>query len=403
MKKWFWTKPGRLLATWLLLGMNLMPGRAQTGPTPIQPSLSAPAQALVQRAFSGLDPAAPIVDYHAHLIGTGSGCEVNPAMLSSRHPFKRLEAEVYLRAAGVKSLDRFDEQFVARLVSLTRGFGRPIKIHILAFDHFYHPDGTLDRDRSEFYVPNERVLALAEQYPDVFEPVLSVHPYRTDALAELDKGAAKGARFVKWLPNAMGIDPLDPRCDPYYRRMVELHLILLTHTGTERAVTARDAQALGNPLRLRRALDAGVKVIMAHCASLGRNEDLDHPGKMAANFDLFLRMMGEKRYQGRLFGDLSAMTQVNRMPRPLLTLLRRPDLQGRLVNGSDYPLPAVNAVIWTRQMVVLGLITAKERKELDELFKVNPLLFDFVLKRTVREPTSGKGLAPKLFLANPEL
>lgn len=150
-------------------------------------------------------------------------------------------------------------------------------------------------------------------------------------------------------------------------------------------------------------LHAGVTVIMAHCASLGRNEDLDHPGSTAANFDLFLRMMGEERYQGLLFGDLSAITQVNRMPRPLLTLLRRPDLQERLVNGSDYPLPGVNAVIWTRQMVTLGLITAKERKGLDEIFRVNPLLFDFVLKRIIRDPRCGRGLAPGVFLENPRL
>jgi len=393
--------PARLLAPLLSLGLLLAPCALAAGSRP--GTLSAPAQALVDKAYSGLDPAAPLVDYHAHMIGTGHGCEVNPAMLDPRHPFRRLAAQVYLHAGGVRDLARFDDQYVARLRALALGFGRPVKLHILAFDHFYRPDGTMDRARSEFYVPNERVIALAEQYPDLFEPVLSVHPYRSDALAELDKGAAKGAHYVKWLPNAMGIDPMDPRCDPFYRRMAELGLVLLTHAGTERAVNSPDAQALGNPLRLRRALDAGVKVIVAHCASLGRNPDLDHPGKTADNFDLFLRMMGEERYRGLLFADISAMTQVNRMPVPMLTILRRPDLQDRLVNGSDYPLPAVNALIWTRQMVGFGLITARERKALNEIFQVNPLLFDFVLKRTVRDPRTGRSLPPGLFLAHPRI
>lgn len=178
---------------------------------------------------------------------------------------------------------------------------------------------------------------------------------------------------------------------------------MLNERVLDLAVASKDAQALGNPLRFRRALDAGVPVIMAHCASLGRNEDLDHPGATAANFDLFLRMMGEEKYQGLLFGDISAITQVNRMPRPLMTLLRRPDLQARLVNGSDYPLPAVNPVIWTRQFVALGLITAGERKALNEIFRVNPLLFDFVLKRTLRDPKDGRGLMPGIFLGNSRL
>ena len=68
----------------------------------------------------------------------------------------------------------------------------------------------------------------------------------------------------------------------------------------------------------------------------------------ASCFDLFLRMMDEAKYVGLLFGEISAMLQFNRMPVPFATLLKRQDLHSRLVNGSDYPLPAINALIWTR-------------------------------------------------------
>src|SRR5213078_1240558 len=106
--------------------------------------------------------------------------------------------------------------------------------------------------------------------------------------------------------------------------------------GEEKAVDAAEDQRLGNPLLLRRALNRGVRVIIAHCAGLGDNVDLDDPrnGK-AKNFDLFLRLMGEDRYKELLFGDISAVLQYNRFRDTLETLLRRRDLHGRLVNGSD--------------------------------------------------------------------
>ena len=61
----------------------------------------------------------------------------------------------------------------------------------------------------------------------------------------------------------------------FEQHLVEHGIALLTHAGEEQAVEAEEDQELGNPLRLRRALDAGVQVIVAHCASLGTGLDLD--------------------------------------------------------------------------------------------------------------------------------
>jgi len=363
--------------------------------------LSSGAKELIRQAFEGLP--GPLVDGHVHIVGMGqggTGCEVNPHMLSRRHPFKRMVANLYLSAAGVGDFDRFDQEYVDRLVGLARNFGHPVRLHIMAMDHHYNVDGTINHEKTEFYVPNDYVVRLAGLYPDVFTPVISVHPARPDALQELDKWAAQGARYVKWLPNTQGIDPADPRWDPFYERMKQLNLTLITHTGEEKAVSAQGAQALGNPLRLRRALDAGVTVIMAHCASLGRNEDLDHPGRRVSNYSLFLRLMGEERYRGHLFGDISAMTQFNRLP-VLQQVLGHPELQPRLVNGSDYPVPAMDFVIWTSQLVRRGMINPRERRALNEIFHSNPLLFDFVLKRTLRDPKTGQRLSDHLFQAMP--
>ena len=254
------------------------------------------------------------------------------------------------------------------------------------------------------YVPNEYVFELAERHPELFVPNISVNPYRPDALAELEKWAKRGARVVKWLPNAMGIDPSDPECDPFYEKMKELDLILLSHGGEEKAVEAEEDQKLGNPLLLRRALDHGVKVIVAHCAGLGTNEDLDSKDrKQRDNFDLFMRLMDEKRYEGLVFGEISAMTQFNRIGKPLQTILSREDLHERLVNGSDYPLPAVNILIRTRPLVKHGHLTSSEGECLREIYDYNPLLFDFVLKRTLKRPGTSKTLPASVFMTNPAL
>jgi hypothetical protein len=121
------------------------------------------------------------------------------------------------------------------------------------------------------------------------------------------------------------------------------------------------------------------------------------------NFALFLRLMDDKRYDGLVFGDISAMTQFNRAGAPLKTIIERTDLHARLVNGSDYPLPAINILIRTKPLLQAGYINAEERTSLREIYGFNPLLFDFVLKRCLRLPGTNKRLPAQMFLANPAL
>lgn len=368
--------------------------------------LSPKAGELVERAFQGIDPDR-MIDYHVHVVGLGiggTGCFVNPDMQSWLHPIQYIKFAVYVSASGVEDLEDADREYVLRLLELVRHNRGSGKYHLLAMDMYHLRDGTADMEKTGFFVPNDYVLKLAAEYPDHFRPTVSVHPYRKDALRELERCHGFGARFVKWLPNTMGIDPSDELCEPFYRKMKELGMVLLTHVGDEEAVEADEDQQFGNPLLLRKPLEMGVKVIAAHCASLGRNRDLDDPeGGEVDNFDLFLRLMEEKRYEGLLFGDISALTQHNRLSKPLLTLLEREDLHSRLVNGSDYPLPAVNIVIRTRTLVREGFITAEERILLNEIYDYNPLLFDFLVKRTLRHPVSEKRFPDRVFMAHPAL
>jgi predicted TIM-barrel fold metal-dependent hydrolase len=369
--------------------------------------LSQDSRQLLDRAYADVDPA-KLLDYHTHLFGTGegrSGCYVNERALNWQHPLQRAKFLVYLSAAQVRDEERAESQYLERLVALVRNHrGRFV---ILAFDEHRGGDGRVDRDRTEFYVPNDHAISVAARHPDFFVPACSIHPYRPDALAELERCAARGVRIVKWLPNSMGIDPADARCVPFYERMRDLDMLLLTHAGDEAAIEAEDNQYLGNPLRLRAALSAGVKVIATHFAGYGEGEDLDDPARpMVAAWRLLLRMMEDPRWHGLLFADISAATQANRTPEPLATLLMRFDLHARLVNGSDYPLPAVNILIRTRELESLGLISKAERRALNEIYDFNPLVFDFVLKRTLRvldKDGREHRFAPSVFEENPAL
>jgi hypothetical protein len=73
------------------------------------------------------------------------------------------------------------------------------------------------------------------------------------------------------------------------------------------------------------------------------------------------------------------------------------------VNGSDYPLPAVNLLIRTKTLTKRGYITSEERNSLNEIYDYNPLLFDLVLKRTLKLPGTDRKFPSSIFMENVEL
>jgi len=354
---------------------------------------------LIGAAWEGID-ANKFWDCHVHLLGlgdSGGGAWVNPDMRELTHPILRTQYEFFLNAACVDDTQQVDKDYVGRLLAYQAGLATGTRLMLLAFDYAHDADGQALTDGSHFHVPNSYARDVARRHPGHFEWIASIHPYRQDAVSALEQAVGDGARAVKWLPPSMNIDPASPRCDPFYESLARLDLPLLSHAGLERAVHVPDAQKLGNPLRLRRALDHGVRVIVAHCASMGDGEDLDAaPGKpRLANFDLFARLMDEPRYEGLLFGDISAMTQLNRIGPALDTVLERDDWHHRLINGSDYPLPGVFPLFSMTTMVDRGYINESEAKVIRAIRPHNPLLFDFVLKRTLRH--AGKSFAPAIF------
>ena len=294
-----------------------------------------------------------------------------------------------------------DRAYVRRMLHLLDGMRRGAKLLLFAFDRSYGEDGKPDPDRTAFYVPDAYARETAREHPRVFEWVASIHPYRADCVAALEEAKRDSARAVKWLPAAMGIDPASARCDNFYAAAARLNLPIISHAGLERAVIGTDTQDHGNPLRLRRALDAGVRVVVAHCASLGQDRDLDkgENGPYVDSFLLFSRLMENKTYDNNLFGDISAMTQVNRAGPALAQVIEREEWHPRLLNGSDYPLPGIMPIFSVDYLVSLGLVRESAAPVLKEIRSHNPLLFDFVLKRHLR--SNGKALSKNVFETRP--
>lgn len=400
-------KPGLVLFLMLsaVSGCGWLGGAFDKQPEDIG-ELSPGAMALVQQAYRDIDTD-QLTDYHVHMLGLNPdkyGTFVNESWQNPINIPGYTRFVVYKSASGITDLDRADEQYMERLVSLIKHLPHRGRFGLMAFDYFHDAQGKPDKELSTFHVPNERMMQVVQQYADYFFPIISVHPYRDDAVAELKKYAGQGVRFVKWLPNAMGINPdardpvLSARLENYYKTLVEFDMTLITHTGDEHAVEAAESQRFGNPLYLKRPLSRGVRIVMAHVAGLGEcREDNTVACKPGTPYvDIAIQMLRDKRYRGRLYADISAVTLFNRKS-TLDKILDAGDIHHRLVDGSDYPLPAINFVIRTRTLMNSGHITTQQRRFLNEIYDVNPLLFDFVLKRTLSHSANKAKFAPEIF------
>ncbi|MCU0775474.1 MAG: amidohydrolase, partial [Ideonella sp.] len=237
--------------------------------------------------------------------------------------------------------DSLSQAYLERLDALWQPFPAGARPVLLAFDAVVTPDGREDLDRTMFMTGNGYAGQVARERG--WEWIASIHPDRPDAIDRLHAAHRAGARGVKWLPSAQGIDPAAPRHARFYRELAALGMPLLSHAGEEVAVPGARRYEWVNPLLLRTPLSHGVTVIVAHCASLGDAADLDAPGRPSVPaFELFARLMDDPAHGAQVRGDLSAITQVNRRPEVLRAVLTRTDWHARLLWGSDYPLPAID-------------------------------------------------------------
>jgi len=232
---------------------------------------------------------------------------------------------------------------------------------VLAHDGLYDAGGKLDRSRTEVYVPNDYVFRTCAEHPKLL-PAAAVNPSRPDWAAELEKCRRHGARYVKIHPCITGMDPAEERWRPFYRKMRELGLPLMCHTGPERAARCL-GHHLGDPAGLELALSEGLTVIAAH-AGTGTVFD-----RRLAHFESLVRLM--ERHE-RLYADSAAVAQAFRW-KWLARLRDHPLVRSRLLHGSDFPIGST-VLPW-------GGVSWKQWRALRR--ERNPLALDYRVKEAV--------------------
>ncbi len=264
------------------------------------------------------------LDVHVHVLGVGtggSGCWMHEAMRTS-----------FNARAGLWNLRLYfgqpdlDQAFIHYLAERVARAGFLKQVVLLANDWTHTAAGQRDERHTPFFTPDRYIAQLARDHRE-FLFGASIHPYRPDALDALDRAADEGAVLVKWIPNVQAIDLRDRRCRAFYRRLAHHRIALLPHVGDEQALFIA-GQEYGDPRSLVAPLEEGVTVIAAHVATLGERDG-------RANVDWLADLL--PRWPN-LYADTSALTLITRW-RSLLRLVERADLHGRLVHGSDFPLP----------------------------------------------------------------
>ncbi|MCP4717398.1 MAG: amidohydrolase family protein, partial [Deltaproteobacteria bacterium] len=252
----------------------------------------------------------------------GSGCFI------SRDLQESWKFAVYLKSFGVtlEDLKREGDGLAIRKISEGVHASQQVSAAVvLAMDGVIREDGTLDREKSEIYIPNEFVAAEVAKYDNLYCGA-SINPYRPDALERLRRAANADAVLIKWLPSVMHIDPADLRIIPFYKELVRLGLPLLCHTGDERSFI-RSRDELCDPKRLELPLSLGVTVIAAHIATTGTSEGEDNMARLISMFP---------RYP-TLYADISSLTQINKRG-CLSRALQHTGIHERLLYGTDFPL-----------------------------------------------------------------
>lgn len=113
------------------------------------------AEELIWQAFEEL-PAGTFVDCHVHLMGLGAGgtgCWMNPGILSWRHPLDHLKVMMYINASAIDDMRFADQQYMQRFLIQVNNFPFPAKFMLLALDGVYSKKGELSHQDTKIYVP----------------------------------------------------------------------------------------------------------------------------------------------------------------------------------------------------------------------------------------------------------
>lgn len=393
------------------------------------------ANDLIIKAFEGFENQ-EMHDFHLHFVGNGTeslSCpELNLPKNQTQLNFEEIAHQqdwwvrpfikgVLLDTADIADESHGDEQYFKRLVDLVAAYGSPkyashpsessyrTVFHLLAFDGKYDWEGNLEPS-SIFYVSNPYIVKVTNCLnkklkssggfnTNEFKAVGSINPLQTGSdghkvmrdksvwLPEMNYLSENHVEWIKWRPSSMNLDP-DLVSEEFYLALRDRNIGILTHTGDSTGVKLSDElNKLAAPNKLERAIKLGVKVVMLH---MGRAGD----GYSEQFFSLLKRFCKDNRVCN-LFGEMSAIPYDDSADQ-----LEKIVDKGykRILNGSDYPI--ISPYIFVRKSLKnlknKGYISEDDNNALDQIYHYNPLLFDFVLKRSLN--IKGKKLAENLFL-----
>ena len=199
------------------------------------------------------------------------------------------------------------------------------KALFLALDGVYELSGEFNQKKTQVICSNEYIWSLTKKSKKVLFGA-SVHPYRDDALTELERCKNRGAVLIKWIPSTMEIDPINSKCIPFYEYLAKHNIMLLSHTGVEHTLQNSN-NYLNHPHRLKLAIKSGVKVIAAHSGGHMFLHERSHYKawrEMALKYDNF-------------YGDISAFCMPTRV-KYLRDISKTPALHHKVFYGSDFPV-----------------------------------------------------------------
>ena len=271
-------------------------GFDQQEPLQMKLNMSETALRIVNAAY---DIGTPLIDHSMHVIGNAQNlAEYCPDMDYTDVPLgesldtwineDRLDfsagpkwwfkTQVLLDAMGVDSYGKkkADQQSLCRLEKLVRSLtaapgersvgtvcasddaplelsSEPfrnrkydVRIHLMAIDGHYDKKGIeYIKEKTDVYISNWYVIKLAEclnskfSDSDPFVPVVSVNPYRVDALKQVER-LKERSRFIKWVAPAMGFDPSDSYNNEFFRRVKRNGQVIMSHSGSEDAFKVMD-------------------------------------------------------------------------------------------------------------------------------------------------------------------
>ena len=302
-----------------------------------------------------------ILDVHVHTCAASPGHGFLSNRLFKSLPFRFMRWRLGLGDYGPGT----ERELEAKLSGLIEGTAKLDAAVVLAFDAVHTDAGERDDANTHLYVTNDYVIDLAKRYPKVLFGA-SVHPYRKDAVAELERCAGAGAVLLKWLPNTQCFNPSDPRCFPFYEALAHHKLVLLSHTGGEKSLPSVD-KTVGDPALLEPAVKRGVTVIAAHCGTRSGLSDPDY-------LPTFMRMAREYEH---FYGDTSALNLPTRSY-AYRQILGDKVVREKLVHGSDWPILPVpplrhtgvrgSIAAWCEGNWILRDVKIKERMGFDDAY-----------------------------------